>query len=75
VSDHSRLGLIGLRNPNNMCFFNAALQCLLAIQPLTDYFLEREYFREINASNPHGTFGEITMRYAAFVKHAWCDPV
>lgn len=69
---HSRLGLVGLRNPSNMCFFNTALQCLFAVQPLREYFLERQYFRDINPGNPHGTFGEIAIKFAEFVSNLWC---
>lgn len=34
-----RMGLVGLSNLGNTCFLASALQCLSAIQPLTEFFL------------------------------------
>ena len=46
---------------------NTSLQCLAACEPLTDYFLERRYIKEINQNNHFGTFGEISSSYAEFL--------
>jgi len=45
LKSDSMFGLVGLKNPNNICFFNTAIQCLLAVEPLTKYFLSKQYFR------------------------------
>lgn len=31
MKPYARLGLIGLKNPDNLCFLNTALQCLLGV--------------------------------------------
>jgi ubiquitin C-terminal hydrolase len=73
ISLNSRMGLIGMKNPDNICYLNTALQCLLAVRPLTDYFLEKQYFSDINFSGPESCFGLIAMRYAGLIQIAWCE--
>ena len=41
-------GLVGFHNLGNSCFINAAMQCLSAVQPLTEYFLNLVHISEIN---------------------------
>lgn len=36
-------GIVGLRNDTFYCYMNACLQCLLAIEPLRDHFLNKDY--------------------------------
>lgn len=39
--------IFGLVNPNNICYLNSMLQCLLNIKPLTKYISSNEYERMI----------------------------
>lgn len=38
-------GLCGFRNIGNTCYINSALQCLIATEPLTNYFLNKEFLK------------------------------
>ena len=47
-------GVVGLSNLGNTCFMNSALQCLTKIPQIQDYFLTKEWNKEINVDNPLG---------------------
>ena len=40
-------GKIGLINRGNTCFFNASIQALSNIIPLTEYFLKNDYEQDL----------------------------
>lgn len=46
-----------------------ALQCLLNVQPLMDYFLSDLHEYEMNEKNPLGSQGAITAAFADLVKY------
>ena len=47
-------GRVGLSNLGNTCYMNSALQCLIHIPQLKNYFIYNGFEREINANNPLG---------------------
>lgn len=53
----------GLRNLGNTCFFNAAVQCLIRCEPLTQFILSSQCISQINMKNPLGTKGRIVSAY------------
>jgi len=55
---------IGLKNRNNSCFMNSALQCLAHVMPLTRYFLKSIDRTQRNVKNPFYSSGEVTGAYA-----------
>jgi len=67
----SAVGTSGLENTGNLCFINAALQCISNAAPLTDYFLSRVYLEEINGRNVLGTRGELAEAYAELLEAMW----
>ena len=64
-------GLCGLMNLGNTCFMNSALQCMSNTSPLTNYFLNDTYLREINSDNPLGMNGQIAKAYGDMIKAMW----
>jgi ubiquitin C-terminal hydrolase len=54
----------GLPNVGNTCYFNAALQCLFQVPPLTNYFLKLE---------SSGQESEFVTEYRRLIRQYWSD--
>lgn len=51
---------------------NSCLQCLSNTKLLTEYFVSKKYVNEINKTNPIGTKGKLTVKYAKMIQGLWC---
>ena len=58
---------VGLMNLGNTCFFNAAVQCLARVGPLTEFVMSSAFDHEINPHNPKGANGEIARAWKEFL--------
>ena len=70
---NSNRGVCGLSNLGNTCFMNSCLQCLSNSVHLTEYFISKRYVKEINTTNPIGTKGQLTSKYAKMIQALWCS--
>ena len=64
-------GVCGLNNLGNTCYLNAAVQCLNACTPLTEYILSGDYKKDINEKNPCGYGGKVATAYATLLRKIW----
>lgn len=60
-----------MHNLGNSCFLNSIIQCLNHIKPLTQYFLDGIFVKEINRNNPLGSGGRVARAYAELLKEIW----
>lgn len=68
-------GTMGLVNLGNTCYMNSALQCLVHIPQLRDYFLYSGYEQEINMSNPLGHKGHIARAFSLLIQNLFGDKI
>ena len=64
-------GTVGLHNLGNSCYMNSILQCINQIKPITGYFLEGDYQKELNKTNPLGSGGRVATSYGSFLNDLW----
>lgn len=59
---------VGLNNLGNTCFFNAAVQCLARVMPLTRFILSDSFSKQLNPSNSKSSRGAIAHSYRRFLE-------
>lgn len=59
---------VGLNNLGNTCFFNAAVQCLTRVMPLTNFILSSSFESQLNPNNPKSSKGRIANAYRSFLQ-------
>lgn len=72
-----RFGINGIINMNNSCFISSALQCILRIQPLFEYFQHNLYTKEIidNSSEFEKQFLETTRNLFLTYHNSNCKSI
>lgn len=50
---------------------NIAVQCLSAVQPLSDFFIGDLHLFSLNKTNPMGSGGNVTIKFGNLIKHLW----
>lgn len=66
--DIAKGGKVGLENLGNTCYMNAALQCVLSVDVLNEYFVSNSHVKELNVTNVLGSQGNLACAYGELIK-------
>jgi ubiquitin carboxyl-terminal hydrolase 8 len=67
-ADKVKFGVKGLANLGNSSGFDAVLQCLIAYEPLRNFWQSGEYEAFLNMTNPLGSKGQVAVEFAKLVQ-------
>ena len=59
---------VGFHNLGNTCYFNASVQCLIRVIPLTTVILSPTFSEQLNPSNVKSSGGQIANAYRHFLE-------
>ncbi len=68
IQEIKKFGKVGFENLGNTCYYNAALQCILRVDALSQYFLKNDHLKDINVGNVLGSEGHLACAYGQLVK-------
>ena len=63
----------GLPNLGNTSYISSVVQCLVAAEPLREFFLQQRFLGDLNKTNPLGFGGELAANFAALLE-CLCHP-
>ncbi|KAH0790947.1 Clan CA, family C19, ubiquitin hydrolase-like cysteine peptidase [Histomonas meleagridis] len=64
-------GIVGFGNFGKTCFFNAGVQCLIHTNPLKKIFLNDDWEKDLNTTNPIGMKGKLACAFGKLFKEVW----
>ena len=64
-------GVCGSYNLGNTCFMNSSIACLSNCSELTEYFLTKEYVKDINRTNVDGARGKLAEKWYSLLYYYW----
>lgn len=64
-------GVCGGMNFGNTCYMNSSIACLSNCSELTDYFLSKQFNKDLNSSNKEGLKGKLAKAWYELLKDYW----